>query len=287
MPMTKRLVSRLAIISSIAIAIPATGQTGPDKRLGTWQNQLVLPQKVSARLAWAQRHLRPSGIAKLEKMGGTLAPDIAAGSDLDPLRGRAEVEVSRSFPGLAAMDVSEAAYIVLSMAVKDMDDDIRTIMAEIRAMNAAKQKLREWIKELNGWISQEMSKVAGSPDIKNETVTGQGTTARAARPAAKAIPPPVGRLTFETRRSPVIHFEYVKTPAVPPLPPYRPGLPVSGLKSLLDDFKGDLDRMNEMSEMTSLRLQMTMDRRSKFIQTLSNIMKKMSTTQESLVQNIK
>ena len=48
-----------------------------------------------------------------------------------------------------------------------------------------------------------------------------------------------------------------------------------------------LNGMNEMSEMTSLRLQMTMDRRSKFISSLSNIMKKISTTQDILVQNIK
>jgi len=54
-----------------------------------------------------------------------------------------------------------------------------------------------------------------------------------------------------------------------------------------DELKGKLDSMNEMSEMTSLRLQMMMDRRSKFISTLSNIMKKISTTQDSLVQNIK
>jgi len=45
--------------------------------------------------------------------------------------------------------------------------------------------------------------------------------------------------------------------------------------------------MNEMSEMTSLRLQMTMDRRSKFIATISNIMKKISTTEKTLLKNIK
>ena len=59
------------------------------------------------------------------------------------------------------------------------------------------------------------------------------------------------------------------------------------LSSLLDDLKGKLDGMNELSEMTSLRLQMTMDRRSKFISTLSQMMKKISTTQDILVQNIK
>ena len=54
-----------------------------------------------------------------------------------------------------------------------------------------------------------------------------------------------------------------------------------------DELKGKLDGMNEMSEITSLRLQMMMDRRSKFISTLSNIMKKVSTTQEAVVQNLK
>jgi hypothetical protein len=48
-----------------------------------------------------------------------------------------------------------------------------------------------------------------------------------------------------------------------------------------------LDAMNEMSETTSLRLQMLMDRRSRFISTLSNIMKKISDTQGTLVQNLK
>jgi hypothetical protein len=54
-----------------------------------------------------------------------------------------------------------------------------------------------------------------------------------------------------------------------------------------DELKGKLNGMNEMSEMTSLRLQMTMDRRPKFISTLSNMLKKISTTQDTLVQNIK
>lgn len=57
--------------------------------------------------------------------------------------------------------------------------------------------------------------------------------------------------------------------------------------SVEDELKHKHDGMNEMSEMTSLRLQMTMDRRSKFISMLSNLMKKISTTQDTLVQNIK
>jgi hypothetical protein len=68
---------------------------------------------------------------------------------------------------------------------------------------------------------------------------------------------------------------------------YRLGVTIEGTKALLDDIKGRLDGMNELSEMTSLRLQMTMDRRSKFIETLSNIMKKIGTTADTQTQNIK
>jgi hypothetical protein len=45
--------------------------------------------------------------------------------------------------------------------------------------------------------------------------------------------------------------------------------------------------MSELSEMESLRLQMAMDRVSKFMQTLSNIEKKMSDTDSQLVRNLK
>jgi hypothetical protein len=48
-----------------------------------------------------------------------------------------------------------------------------------------------------------------------------------------------------------------------------------------------LNSMNEMSEMTSMRLQMAMDRRSKFVEALSNIMKKIDSTQETIIQNLK
>ena len=49
----------------------------------------------------------------------------------------------------------------------------------------------------------------------------------------------------------------------------------------------DLDSMSEMGEMESLRLQMAMDRMSKMMSTLSNLLKKMSETTSGIVQNIK
>lgn len=59
------------------------------------------------------------------------------------------------------------------------------------------------------------------------------------------------------------------------------------LEQILSDALKGLDSASEMSEMTSMRLQMMLDRRAKFISTLSNILKKISSTQDTLTQNIK
>ena len=58
-------------------------------------------------------------------------------------------------------------------------------------------------------------------------------------------------------------------------------------KGLQASTKSNLDSMSEMGEMESLRLQMAMDRLSKMMSTLSNLMQKMSTTQDAIVQNMK
>lgn len=67
-----------------------------------------------------------------------------------------------------------------------------------------------------------------------------------------------------------------------------PGQPSKAeLDAAIDKAKSDLDSMGEMGEMESLRLQMAMDRMSKMMSTLSNLLKKASETQQGIVQNIK
>ena len=67
-----------------------------------------------------------------------------------------------------------------------------------------------------------------------------------------------------------------------------PGQPSKAeLDAAIDKAKSDLDSMSEMGEMESLRLQMAMDRMSKKMSALSNLLKKASETQERIIQNIK
>lgn len=59
------------------------------------------------------------------------------------------------------------------------------------------------------------------------------------------------------------------------------------LEALHEQMQNDLDSMSEMSEMESLRLQQAMDRLSKMMSTLSNLLKKSSETKEGITQNMK
>ena len=51
--------------------------------------------------------------------------------------------------------------------------------------------------------------------------------------------------------------------------------------------KSSADQMSDLGSMDQMRLQMAMDRRSKLIEALSNILKKTSDTSDSVIQNLK
>lgn len=65
------------------------------------------------------------------------------------------------------------------------------------------------------------------------------------------------------------------------------------LHSFVDQVRGFIameqehDTPKDIADELSLKLQIAMDRRSKVISTLSNVMKKASSTQDSIIRNIK
>jgi septal ring factor EnvC (AmiA/AmiB activator) len=59
------------------------------------------------------------------------------------------------------------------------------------------------------------------------------------------------------------------------------------VKEVQNAFKTKQDSIDEMSKENSLQLQKQMDRRSKLEEAISNLMKKISDTQNSIIQNMK
>ncbi|GAB3510004.1 hypothetical protein MNQ95_08440 [Pseudoxanthomonas daejeonensis] len=64
-------------------------------------------------------------------------------------------------------------------------------------------------------------------------------------------------------------------------------LELDAARALQDEARQALDSLSGMGEMESLRLQMAMDRISKMMSTLSNILKASSETANAIVRNIR
>jgi Arc/MetJ-type ribon-helix-helix transcriptional regulator len=171
--------------------------------------------------------------------------------------------------GLAGADIEAEAFVVLFEATKSADQDLKAIMANVKAITNAKQGLRDLISKVNKDVAANTSRVNKPPRL--DFSTGMGTE-EAYHHAPIPVPDPTS--VGGVRLVPTdLHTGNLVS--------------VAELKTILDELIGQLDSMSELSEMESLRLQMAMDRRSKFISTLSNIMKKISKTADTLVQNLK
>jgi putative addiction module CopG family antidote len=166
-------------------------------------------------------------------------------------------------------DIEALAFIVMMEATKSANQDLAAIMSEVKAMTAAKQKLREVISKVIQDVANNACQINGQPPL--DLSKGMGSAA-----AYQQMP-----LPFPDPSSPGgVRFC--------PTSLYNGSLDSVGqLRVILEELKGRLDSMSELSEMTSLRLQMAMDRRSKLMETLSNIMKANSDTQGTIVGNLK
>lgn len=187
------------------------------------------------------------------------------------VRRLAEDEVVRAAVRSAAdRDVVDSANGILMRAVAGMDEDLRMVLAEVRAMTAAKERMRELLRRVGRDVSCNLAprRTEGPLAFDPEGLGGESAYHRVPIP----VPDPwsegdVGYIVTDLHRDPIER--------------------VDQLTQVQDELRGKLDGMNEMSEMTSLRIQMMMDRRSKFISTLSNVIKKFGDTQGVIVQNLK
>ena len=185
------------------------------------------------------------------------------------------LQVGAIEPGLLAGPVQSGGDIELLIALimqqcaQDAEVDLRAILAEMQARLAAKKALRDLISRVN----RDRLANEARHEFNERLDYSQGLgSERAYHRVLLPVPDPEaggglrwvptdlagGKLTC------VEQFDCI----------------VAGLQSKLDS-------LSEMSEMTTLRLQMMLDRRSKFLEAVSNIMKKISAIQAAVVQNLK
>lgn len=226
-----------------------------------------IPIKVQTRFTKLPAR-KPSAQAKLDAAAVKL---LHIGVDMKPtedLGAKARQEAVSPFSGQISpgnsSDVEALCFIVLMQATKDMDEDLKQIMDSVKEINKEKENLRKQQEEI-GHLKSKF------------TFPSQGTIR-----GLLAISSPY---EFKPTKHNLGQVPDIGSPSS--LPKNISSYTENNLNAETDKIKEKLDSMSEMGETESLRLQMLMDRRSKFIDALSNIMKKMSDTASSIISNLK
>ena len=162
---------------------------------------------------------------------------------MDYATGNGGISPPATLSDLGDGDIMALAFIVMMEAAKAQSDDLKSVMAGVKAINQQKQGLRDTLNQLDA--------------LKADCVA---------------------------------HPENCQPMGIDPrvLQARRPGqLSVQDIDNAKETVQNKLDSMSEMGETESLRLQMAMDRLSKLMSTLSNVLKKSSETSDEIIQNIK
>ena len=182
-----------------------------------------------------------------------------------------EVQLEQIISLSENFDIEDLILLVLIEASKDAQEDLRNLLEDMRAATQTKRRLRDTIAKLKKRIEAEehpeRDEYRQHEDHEREfepldiDLVTQTLVVVAAQQSNREVQAFADELTLTRLR---LHRD-----------------------DATDKAKNDLDSMSELAEMESLRLQMAMDRRSKFMEALSNIMKKMSDTDSAIVQNLK
>lgn len=170
---------------------------------------------------------------------------------------------------IGGQDIEALCFLVLMEAVKSAQEDLRSTMAEVRAINAAKDGHRRLISKVARDVASNCGQRDGKPPLRF-TSGGLGS-AEAYRRVPVPHPDPEGTGGIRVARTDMVGG----------------AMDICSVRAARDDLKSRLDTLSEMGEMESLRLQMAMDRLSKLMATLSNLVKKISDTNSTIISNLK
>ena len=182
-------------------------------------------------------------------------------------------------------DIMALAFIVMMEAAKSAREDLKAIMDGVKAINKEKEGWRA----VSNTINKFAAAGAGKSDDFKASEMGDAIPHDSARGIANR---PVGAGTLDNNNL-VFNTPGPNGATVPG------GLTIAGtgkpggfvskqdIDNAKETVKDKLDSLSEMGEMESLRLQMAMDRLSKLMSTLSNLLKKTSETSSTITQNLK
>lgn len=196
----------------------------------------------------------PAQVAQLRALGKALP--ISA---LDQADAAAAIRQAQADGGLdlGTMPVEDAVMLMFMLISQDAEADTRAQLEEMDATRKDKQALRENAARMADEARKQRGEMQQAYAAKHPGMVIRQTV---------VIPPKPLRANVAMR-------PMVAAPAA--------------MATMVDQRDDKLDSKNEVSDVASMRLQMAMDRLSKMMSTLSNILKKQSDTENSIINNIK
>lgn len=287
----------LLLAAGFAAMAPAQARPKPPQVAMAPAAIRPLPQSAETRFARTKSLLQPSARAWIEQQGRSEAqkqsPDLEGiraavklrfGACAEPKGGTSPrinavavgagassasrgpvTSMAAGCPG--SSDIEELAFLVLMEAAKDSEEDLRQIMAHVKAINNAKASQRESMQKL-----QEVESGIRGAAAKS----GNASKSPCTIPDCRSLVELSARLSQSTARgNRALQYN------APAQMTYAQAL------QLAEKMKQDLDSMSDLSQVDQMKLQQAMDRRSKMEEMISNLLKKISDTQSSIIGNLK
>lgn len=157
------------------------------------------------------------------------------------------VAANGAFGNLGDADIAAIAFLVLMEATRSAQQDLKAIMDHVKQIDAAKASIR--------------------PPSQHAQQASRTTANAGSAPATAASPRAAANLS---------------SVAIQPRP-----LPRAEFDRRLAAATQNQDALRQLSEMESLQLQMAMERKAQLMSIISNLMKKVSDTSQTLTQNLK
>ena len=164
---------------------------------------------------------------------------------------------------LNGADIEALCFLVLMDAAKSAQDDIKNIMAATKAINNQKDALRQMM--------------SSTQKLENSNAGISKQTLDSFRFNLRSVTPNNVQTTNRTTSVPVQRVNVMTTQKASS----------SDINQFQNELKHKTDSLNSLSEIENLQLQMMMDKQGKMITVLSNIMKKISDTQDNIIKNMK
>ncbi|HRE38569.1 MAG TPA: hypothetical protein PK092_08990, partial [Chitinophagaceae bacterium] len=159
---------------------------------------------------------------------------------LSPEDIKAKTQAYAVLGSMNGQDIEALAFLVMMQAAKSAQEDLKAIMAKVKAINVQKAKQRELLSKMQQQRTMTAIQLDSFKLLQNRTLALQ-----------------------QGRNADSIKF--VRSSG------RNQQVSKADIDAMKDKLKSDLDSMSEMGEMESLRLQMAMDRMSKMMSTLSNL----------------